>query len=188
MFGIDGLLYIPNYVTADQHDRLVGAIDAQPWRLDLARRTQQYGYLYEHKARTADLSVRLGDLPDWLQKLARQMQCDGIVRGLPDQAIINEYEPGQGIGLHVDSVDHWEEVVTSLSLCSAAVMDLAREDALVPLLLEPRSLIVFRSEARYQWKHGMARRSQDVIEGSTLPRARRLSITMRQAKLTKEER
>jgi len=188
VFGIDGLLYIPNYITADQHDHLVGTIDTQPWRLDLARRTQQYGYLYEHKAKAADLSARLGDLPDWLQSLARQMQRDGIVAELPDQSIINEYEPGQGSGLHIDSVDHWGEVVTSLSLCSAAVMDLTRADARVSILLEPGSLIVFRGEARHQWKHGMARRSQDVIEGVTLLRARRLSITMRQAKMTKEER
>jgi len=187
VFGIDGLLYIPNYITADRHDHLVGAIDAQPWRLDLARRTQQYGYLYEHKAKTADLSARLGDLPGWLQSLAQQLQCDGIVPELPDQAIINEYKPRQGIGLHIDSENHWEEVVTSLSLCSAAVMDLTREDVVVPVLLEPRSLMVLRGQARHEWKHGMARRNQDVIEGVTLPRARRLSITMRQAKLMKEK-
>lgn len=187
MFGINGLLYTPNYITTGEHDDLVGAIDAHPWRLDLARRTQQYGYLYEHKAKTADLSVRLGDLPDWLQELAERMQSDGIVSYLPDQAIINEYEPGQGIGAHIDSAEHWGEVVTSLSLCSAAVMELTRETACVSVLLEPRSLIVFRGESRYKWRHGMARRLQDTTDGNTIPRSRRLSITMRQAKLTKKE-
>jgi len=187
MFGVDGLLYIPNYITAHQHDQLVGVIDSQAWRLDLTRRTQQYGYLYEHKARTADLSARLGDLPDWLQGLAQQMGHDGIVPDTPDQAIINEYEPGQGIGPHVDSPEHWGEVVTSLSLCSAAVMDLTHGGEVVPVLLEPRSLIVFRGEARHGWKHGMARRHQDTVDGAILPRARRLSVTMRKARLTKEE-
>lgn len=187
MFGVDGLLYIPNYITADQHDRLVGVIDAQEWRLDLTRRTQQYGYLYEHRARTANLSARLGDLPEWLQELARQMGRDGIAPDMPDQAIINEYEPGQGIGPHVDSPEHWGEVVTSLSLCSAAVMDLTCEGEGVPILLEPRSLIVFRGEARHRWRHGMARRHQDTVGGAILPRARRLSVTMRKARLTKEE-
>lgn len=98
MFGINGLLYIPNYITPEHQERLAAAIDAQPWRLDLSRRTQQYGYLYEHKARTADLSVQLGNLPDWLDEIAAQLQRDGLVPELPDQAIINEYEPGQGRG------------------------------------------------------------------------------------------
>ena len=183
MFGINGLLYIPNYVTPKQHDSLVEAIDAQPWRLDLARRTQQYGYLYQHKAKTADLSVRLGDLPDWLQELAAQLGHDGLVSQVPDQAIINEYEPGQGIGAHVDAPAHWDEVVLSLSLLSSAGMEFARGQEQTSLLLEPRSLIVFRGEARYEWTHGIARRKEDFFNGVSVPRTRRISVTLRQAKL-----
>ncbi len=183
MFGINGLLYIPNYITPEQQDRLAEAIDVQPWRLDLSRRTQQYGYLYQHKAKTADLSARLGDLPDWLQGFAAQLERDSLVSEVPDQAIINEYEPGQGIGPHIDAPAHWGEVVLSLSLLSPAVMDFARGQEQTSLLLEPRSLLVFRGEARYEWTHGIARRKEDAFNGVTVARARRISITLRQAKL-----
>jgi hypothetical protein len=44
MFGISGLLYIPHYISQPHHVFLIEKIDTQPWRGDLARRTQHYGY------------------------------------------------------------------------------------------------------------------------------------------------
>jgi hypothetical protein len=71
MFGISGRLYIPHYISQPHLDFLIETIDAQPWRGDLARRTQHYGYVYDyHRAKTVDPASRLGDLPPWLQRIA----------------------------------------------------------------------------------------------------------------------
>nr|MCU0491978.1 alpha-ketoglutarate-dependent dioxygenase AlkB [Chloroflexaceae bacterium] len=179
MFGINGLLYIPGYISPPHHDFLVQTIDAQPWRGDLARRTQHYGYVYDYRARKVEPSAYLGALPPWLQRIAAQLRADELVQHEPDQAIINEYEPGQGIADHVDCTPCFNDVVISLSLASAVVMDVKQKGQSVPVLLEPRSLLVLRGEARYDWTHGIARRQHDTVNGEILPRGRRLSVTFR---------
>jgi alkylated DNA repair dioxygenase AlkB len=182
VLGINGLLYVPLYITQEQHDFLVKTIDEQPWRSDIARRTQHYGYVYEYRAATADLSAPVGELPAWLRGVAAQMERDGIAPYRFDQAIVNEYEPGQGIGKHVDAPALWADTVASLSLGAPTVMELARGEERVSIFLEPRSVIVFRGEARYEWRHGVARRKTDVVDGITIPRGRRISVTFRKAR------
>src|SRR5436190_18377754 len=95
--GINGLVLVEDYIGKDQHDALVTAIDAALWRSELARRTQHYGYVYDYRARRVDASMYLGPLPVWLEDLATLILQDGYCRVPPDQAIINEYLPGQGI-------------------------------------------------------------------------------------------
>ena len=179
MFGINGLLYIPQYISLPHHDMLIKTIDELPWRGELARHTQHYGYVYDYRARSVAASMRLGELPDWLSRIAQHLHYDGLVPEPLDQAIINEYMPGQGIAAHIDSAPSFSEVVVSLSLAAPVVMVLKKSDQTVPILLEPRSLFVIRGAARYEWTHGIAKRKQDSYDGQTLIRERRLSITFR---------
>jgi alkylated DNA repair dioxygenase AlkB len=179
MFGINGLLYISQYISQPHHDMLIKTIDEQPWRGDLARRTQHYGYVYDYRAKSVDTSMRLGELPTWLNRIAQHLHYDGLVPALPDQAIINEYLPGQGIASHTDSAPSFGEVIISLSLAAPVVMEYKKDDQIVPILLEPQSLVVMRGAARYEWTHGIPKRKQDIVNGQTLIRERRLSITFR---------
>jgi alkylated DNA repair dioxygenase AlkB len=94
--------------------------------------------------------------------------------------LVNEYEPGQGIALHRD-YDPFDRTIVSLSLLAPAVMDFshAADGRRESLLLEPRSLLILRDEARYDWQHGIARRKTDRWQGERIPRSRRLSVTFR---------
>jgi len=184
MMGISGLLYIPSYISQPHHDFLIETIDAQPWRGDLARRTQHYGYVYDYRAKSVDPASRLGDLPPWLERIALQLAADGLMSKAPDQAIVNEYAPGQGIASHIDCVPCFDDVVISLSLAAPVVMDLKHKEQHVPILLEPRSLLVLRGEARYHWTHGIAKRQQDTVNGTVIARERRLSVTFRNVIVT----
>jgi alkylated DNA repair dioxygenase AlkB len=179
MFGIKGLLYLPDYISRPHHDRLIRTIDARPWRTELSRRTQHYGYVYDYRARTVDRSMWLGELPGWLQRIAVHLHNDGRVPEVPDQTVINEYEPGQGIADHIDCSPCFGDAIVSLSLGSAVVMDLKREGQSVPVVLEPRSLLVLQDQARFDWTHGIARRKQDTVDGVSVERKRRLSVTFR---------
>lgn len=187
MLGINGLLYIPQYISDPHHDKLVQTIDAQPWRTDLSRRVQHYGYVYDYRAKRVDPSMHLGELPVWLQRIAIQLHQDGLTPAISDQAIINEYELGQGIADHIDCTPCFGDVIVSLSLAAPVVMDLNRDAQSVSILLEPRSLLVLRGEARYQWSHGIARRKQDSIDNIILKRERRLSITIRKVVVIETE-
>ena len=49
----NGLTYLENYISDAEADRCVQEIDAAPWRTDLKRRVQHYGYRYDYKSRQA---------------------------------------------------------------------------------------------------------------------------------------
>lgn len=178
---IPGLRYVPDFVSREARDQLLRDVDAQPWLTDLKRRVQHYGYKYDYKARKIDQTMRIGPLPEWSLRIAEDLVQLGLMTELPDQLIVNEYEPGQGIAPHVDCVPCFTDTIASLSLGSACVMNFANKETeeIVPLLLDPGSLVILRGEARYNWTHGIAARKSDVFQGRTIDRRRRVSLTFR---------
>lgn len=177
---IPGLHYCSHYITPEEQSGLLAIIDQQPWLTDLKRRVQHYGYKYDYKARMVTPELYLGSLPDWLLPLAIRLHKDGLFSALPDQAIINEYLPGQGISVHVDCVPCFGKEIASLSLGSACVMEFTHPHHIKQTkVLEPCSLFVLSGPARYEWQHCIPARKSDVIGGTKINRARRVSITFR---------
>jgi len=179
--AVPGLKYIAGYVVTSDEAALLARLDAEPWRGDLKRRVQHYGYRYDYTNRTVDPSMYLGPLPAWAQTLANRLVADGHMHAPPDQLIVNEYEPGQGINAHVDCVPCFGPVVCSVTLGSQCVMELSRVDGgeAEPLLLERGSLLVLAEDARYEWRHGIPGRKTDTVGGQVLARGRRVSLTFR---------
>lgn len=176
---IPGLLVIPDYVDADTERDLLAAVDAEPWREDLTRRVQHYGWVYDYRKRKVDPSMYLGPLPDWSLPLAERLVTDGHMQE-PEQLIVNEYEPGQGISSHVDSPESFGPVVISLCLGSGCIMQFAhpdheRQEAWLPA----RTLVVLSGPARDEWAHAIPGRKSDVVGGLKWPRGRRVSLTFR---------
>jgi alkylated DNA repair dioxygenase AlkB len=179
-----GLLYVEGYVVSSEQDRLLEAIDEQPWITELRRRVQHYGYRYDYKARAVDRGMYLGPLPHWAQPLIERLVGEGYMPERPDQLIVNEYLPGQGIAPHVDCIPCFGPVVASLSLGSPCVMVLSRGEQELPLVLEPCSLLVFAGEARTRWRHAIPARKSDMLAGVRQPRDRRVSLTFRTVRLS----
>ena len=147
---VPGLAYVADYLSPDEHDRLVATVDRQPWLTGLRRRVQHYGYRYDYKARKVARDFYLGPLPGWAAEIALRLHREGWFPTPPDQLIVNEYRPGQGISRHVDCVPCFGPTVVSLSLGSTCVMELAeaKTKRKVPLFLAPRSAIVLGEAAR----------------------------------------
>jgi alkylated DNA repair dioxygenase AlkB len=166
---INGLTYIPNYITTEQEQFLITQIDAQPWLNDLKRRIQQYGYKYDYTARKITADLKIGDVPNWL-KVCDVMDCD--------QVIVNEYQQGQGITPHIDCIPCFTDTVCSLSLLSSCEMVFEHENTNEKhtIILEPRSLLILKDEARYKWKHSIPARKSNIKE-------RRVSVTFRKVVL-----
>lgn len=177
--GIEGLTYVPDYLSKAEEADLRFLIDREAWSTELKRRVQHYGYRYDYRRRQA--GRYLGRLPGWLMALADRMRYDGLITTLPDQCAINEYLPGQGISPHIDSVPSFGDTVLSLSLGSSCVMEFSRPDynLKIPVLVQPRSLLVMTGAARYQWRHSIPARKTDHYDGMDYLRERRLSITFR---------
>ena len=181
---IKGFRYIEDYISESEHDWLLDQIDEHEhqWLKDLKRRVQHYGFKYDYKARKVNLNMRIGHLPEWLQALGRRLYEDGHMPAEPDQVIVNEYEPGQGISSHIDCEPCFANMIVSLSLGSGCVMDFTSKldkAKKIPVWLAPRSIIVLKDEARNEWLHGIAPRKSDQWAGQKYERQRRVSLTFR---------
>lgn len=179
--NISGLTYIPNFISTEEHDFLLSQIDQQSWLTDLKRRVQHYGYKYDYKARTVDNNAYLGTLPDWLLSVSNKLHDDSVFSSMPDQVIVNEYLPGQGISAHIDCVPCFADTIASLSLGSPCVMDFSNPQTSEKksVVLKERSLIVLSGPARYKWQHAIPARKSDIINGIKTERVRRVSLTFR---------
>ena len=170
---ISGLRYIPDFISQNEEAALLAAIDAQPWLNDLKRRVQHYGYKYDYKARAVTNDAHLGSLPVWITIVSQKLPFK------PDQAIVNEYLPGQGISAHIDCVPCFDQVIASLSLGSGATMQFTKSPEKQEMYLEPRSLVILSGPARYEWTHAIPARKSDMVDGLKVERARRVSLTFR---------
>ena len=184
IFGMDshripGIMYLENYISPKQEQLLTKHIDQSPWIDDLKRRVQHYGYRYNYRQRRAAKDLYLGPLPNWIDTIATQLFQDGYFNTKPDQVIINEYLPGQGISKHIDCQPCFGNVIASLSLGSGAMMYFEKEEQREEIYLEPCSLIVLSNEARHDWTHAIPQRQSDMVQGMRLNRTRRLSLTFR---------
>jgi len=111
------------------------------------------------------------------------------------QAIINLYQPGEGITPHVDLLGRYADGIVGVSFSSGCVMRFDRvnspEDktpARWDLYLPENSVIVLSKEARYDWTHGIDKRKKDCVSSklpssssasSWLDRGVRMSVTFR---------
>lgn len=177
-----GLTYIPNYLADDKQHQLLDIIDRQEWAIRTERRVQHYGYRYDEENGSLASTQYLGVLPDWLQTLAHQFHETHLTPKLPDQVIINEYQPGQGIINHIDCIPCFGNTIITLSLGSPCVMDFthSRTKEREAILLSPGSLLIFQKAARTLWQHGIAARHIDNYAGTELVRNCRVSLTFRE--------
>lgn len=180
---VPGLRFLEGWVTHEEEARLLTAVDAAPWLQELRRRrVQHYGWRYDYRRRSVDPDLYLGPLPAWAASLAARLHATGLMPEMPDQLIVNEYLPGQGIARHVDCEPCFGPVIASLSLGSGCVMEFTHLETreCIPVFLPPRSLVVLGDAARYEWAHAIRPRKQDPgPDGVMIPRGRRVSLTFR---------
>lgn len=178
--SIPGLRYLQKYISKGEEGILLERLDTYPWRTELQRRVQHYGYIYAYFQRTTQKGP---PFPAELEFLRAKLVADGLFETLPNSGIVNEYLPGQGISPHIDCAACFGETICSLSLNASCCIEFLRDGRKLQKIVEPRSLLVLQGEARYQWKHAIARRKQDLYGGIKIVRTRRLSVTFRMRRL-----
>lgn len=181
---IDGLEYTPDILSIKEQEDTLIEIDNRPWLDDLKRRVQHYGYKYDYTSRKIDESMYVGELPDFSVEIAQKMLDLNILEQMPDQLIVNEYLPGQGISAHIDCIPCFSRQIVTVSLGWAYEMEFIHISTKekFKLLLETGSVASLSGDARYNWTHQIRARKKD---GKIL-RKRRVSLTFRNVKITKE--
>lgn len=177
--GIDGLILVEDFITPEQETLLVDWIDTQGTWDDktLKRRTQHYGAKYDYGKKT--VSDDAPPIPEIFKFVMAEMRAKSLLYD-PDQVIVNEYKPGQGIGAHIDHPGKFADGIASLSLLSGVTMDFTKDNRRVRLVLPRRSLVILMREARYEWSHGIAAVKIDPVLKTE--RRRRVSLTFRKQK------
>ncbi|KZC13388.1 putative alpha-ketoglutarate-dependent dioxygenase ABH6, partial [Dufourea novaeangliae] len=195
-------IYIPNFITEKEELEIVKHVNKAPlpkWTQLSHRRLQNWGGIPHIKGMIAE------DIPTWLQKYIDKVSSCNIfeTNKLPNHVLINEYLPGQGIMAHSDG-PLFHPIVTTISCGSHTLLDFYKrlESSEVQqlnlefsFLLERRSLLILQENLYHHYLHSIAERDTDVIskslitnldlcgdqfiEGQTLKRDIRLSLTIR---------
>jgi len=160
-----GATLVPDVVTEAEEERILLRISQASWMTDLSRRVQHYGFRYNYRGPANGRHDPAPPFPRWAEVIGARLApfFDGAVA---EQCIVNEYRPGQGIGMHADHAS-FGPVVVSLSLGDAWTMNF-RPRAARPYvrdglasdevaLLPRRSALVLRGQARSLWMHGIDR-------------------------------
>ena len=178
--GIYGLYYSPGFLDDDEQHDAVKHIDANQWRKDLGRRVQHYGWRYDYRSRTITSDMYLGPLPGWITKIAECL-CNEteLFDRIPDQVIVNEYIPGQGIALHADK-DCFGATVATISLGDDWEMKFrpvkGSSDEDKSIMLQRGSALILTDDARFQWMHGIDKRKIERDKLNQRRRQRRVRI------------
>jgi len=180
--AVPGLYLYPNFIEEAVEEQLLTEIDSQTWIVDYLRRLQYYGYRNELD-KPYDLIKFPVAMPPLIEQLSQKIVAQGIVLIQPDQVIINEYVPGEGIKPHKDRA-YYENQICGVNLGSSCIMRFIRGANLeiIDVEIPRRSLYVMQDDARKKWKHGIPPRKKDVVQGHVQHRERRVSITYRKVK------
>jgi alkylated DNA repair dioxygenase AlkB len=176
---VPGFYLREDFVSRAEERELLAALEHGPWETDWKRRIQQFGLGYGGRHGVRPAWVR--DFPEWLANLGRRVGMEAGFEREPENCVINEYIPPQGIAPHSDYPDFGPRI-SCVSLGSDVVMDLiGPAGEKVHTVVPARSLWVLSGPARTDWKHGIAARLSDIIDGERRLSGRRVSITFRTA-------
>ena len=182
---VPGLFIYPNFIDEEKEEQLLKEIDSQIWVVDYLRRLQYYGYRNELE-KPYNLIPFPVPIPELIQQLSEEIVKQKILTYQPDQVIINEYVPGEGIKPHKDRA-YYENQICGVNLGSGCVMKFikGKNIEVVDVEVPRRSLYVMQDDARKKWSHGIPPRKKDNINGNISHRERRVSITYRKVKSTR---
>ena len=173
-----GAMIVPDFITPAEEERILLRIDQVSWLTELRRRVQHYGWRYDYRGGVSRAPAPA--FPRWVTVMADRLRPH-FAGEPPVQCIVNEYRPGQGIGMHADHRD-FGPVVASLSLCASWPMRFRRRNAGPYVrsglpsdeiaILPRRSVLILAGAARRDWMHG-------IDPADTPPGATRVSATFR---------
>lgn len=180
----EGLQYFPNFLSQDQSqivldelknsDRWIGVTPSQK-----SRRVIQYGYKYPY---TGGKLEKIDPIPAIFDQMIFNPKSK-IVDFEPDQLIINEYLPGQGINPHTDHTQLFGDKVACVTIGSGCEIEFTHPSLpKYKIYVEPNSLYIMSGQSRYQWKHAICPRKNDQVKDQSTIRGQRISLTYRTVK------
>jgi alkylated DNA repair dioxygenase AlkB len=158
----EGLLYLPDFVTAEEEAQLLTELSALEYRAvtmrgQSARRTvAMFGLDYDYESRELVPAEPLPASLEWLR--ARSAELIGREPEDLAQILVSRYPEGAGIGWHRDA-PMFGSRIAGVSLLGASRMRFQRKVAgereVAAVDLAPRSAYVLSGKARWSWQHSI---------------------------------
>jgi alkylated DNA repair protein alkB family protein 8 len=201
---VTGLYYWPDAVSAEMAAEVEEYLssDEPEWKVvgrgQKSRRASHTGYDYDYKSRKV---TSTDPIPEVLQQLATRarelctaLQLNVYEEHIPEipvfnQCLVNEYlsKHSHGINYHVD-LDTFGPFIACYTFGSGTEMVFrmpGSDDDPIGVRVEPRSLYIMSSHARWTWQHSMPSRKSDPNptpedgRGKRIARGDRTSVTFR---------
>lgn len=203
--NIQGLFMLQNLITEEYENEIVTDLNSRTWDDGISRLTQHYGYRYPY-----DRSKRL---IEYDSSEGKKLNPDGtsFYKGLysikdstkikelqeylkdnlgidTDQCIVNRYDKHVTIGRHTDDEKLFGDTIAAFSLLSPTLMRFQnKHDKKIKydVILSPRSLVIMRDQARYDYTHEIPGRKTFQYQGKTYKKPEdylRISVTYRKVK------
>ncbi len=204
--SLNTIVYCTDFLSEEEETICIENIDAlHSWTVLTSgrRKVQSWGKVVPGFSNTC------GDtLPLFLQSLSKFLVDEGFfsISTPPNNVLINQYEPGQGIMPHTDGPAYHPTAVI-LSLCSDALMmfspnvatyriGLDSTDPIEAIILRRRSILSFSDEAYTGYLHSIAEVASETVnstqtcpvvnmkeskgfQGEVILREKRISLTFR---------
>jgi alkylated DNA repair dioxygenase AlkB len=171
---IPGLVLFLGFITEPEETLLVESADRGRWRREGDKRVQKFWDADFIPAPDPAMEAVSTGLPSYTGGVVSRIVSEGIFSQPPYRLIVSEYQPGQGMGAHVDCLQRFRNSIGVLSLISTYPMNFQHVSSGTRLTVDlpPRSLLFVEGEARYDWTHGIAGEARE----NEPPRGRRISL------------
>ncbi|XP_044258021.1 alpha-ketoglutarate-dependent dioxygenase alkB homolog 6 [Tribolium madens] len=189
------IYYIPNFITPEEEAHILKNVYSVPkpkWTCLSKRRLQDYGGVPHEKGMIPEA------IPNWLTKYMEKVAQLNVFEGnKPNQVLINEYLPGQGIMPHTDGPLFYPTIAT-ISCGSHTVLEFLENNEnrvkVCQLLLERCSLVIIKDDMFTKYLHSIRELDTDIIDegcanllncekqyaiGDKVKRDTRVSVTIR---------
>ncbi|XP_076252030.1 putative RNA/DNA demethylase ALKBH6 [Rhynchophorus ferrugineus] len=158
------VFYIPNFITQSEEQLILNKVYSVPkpkWTYLSHRRLQDYGGVPHIKGMIPE------KIPAWLQGFMNRIDDLYIFENCnPNQVLVNEYLPGQGIMPHTDG-PLFHPIVTTISCGSHTILEFLenneKRQKVCRLLLEPRSLVVIKDDMYSKYLHSIQDIKADIV-------------------------
>lgn len=167
---LQGLFYIPDFVTEEEQKQILQAVDAAPasrWTTAGERQMQNWG------GRPGEAIVR-EKLPSFLQALVELLVAAKVYPPdkAPQHVLINSYKQGAGIAPHMDG-PLYSPCVATITLGGPALMafhevmpDGSQGQLAAEVMLQPCCLLVMQKSACKAYMHSIQSQAVDTISSS----------------------
>ncbi|CAH1114471.1 unnamed protein product [Psylliodes chrysocephalus] len=187
------IYYIPNFISREEEAHILKNVYQVPkpkWTNLSNRRLQDYGGVPHEKGMIPE------PIANWLEPYLNKIHDINLFENRkPNQVLVNEYLPGQGIMPHTDGPLFYPTIAT-ISCGSHTVLEFLENNAgrkkVCELLLEPCSLVIIKDDMYSKYLHSIPERNSDTISKCTnlkncqkyscdeeLCRSTRVSLTIR---------